>query len=210
MSFYYPCAFHARSFYEQKFVISSSPCIPEYVLPMCDLCQTFDNNSNSCPQYVRLKVEIKNSIKSAFNSMKHMMGEKNSELVQKQNQYNSNEDEHTFKESPLGESCEEVVIEASSPSPNLIHLVSYSSLVLVPARFSCSTPSHSLEFSLVKPVEEYVITDLNDDIGLVDIENNRLDERVNEFHRSLGNYKQFNSLTNSYWLCLEDMPKKVI
>ena len=68
----------------------------------------------------------------------------------------------------------------------------------------------SLKYSLVKHIDDCVITDPNDNIGLVDIENNRLDERVNEFHRSLGNYKQFNSLTNSYWLCLEDMPKKVI
>ena len=176
MSFYYPCAFHARSFYEQKFVISSSPCIPEYVLPMCDLCQTFDNNSNSCPQYVRLKVEIENSIKSAFNSIKHMMGEKNSELVQKQNQYNSNEDEHTFKESPLGESCEKVVTMVSSPAPELIDPIAHISCESIPIPFICSLPSPALEYSLMKPIDDYVITDPNDDIGLVDIEYNQLEE----------------------------------
>jgi len=73
MSFYYPCAFHTRSFYKQIFVTSSSPCIPEYVPPMCDL---FDNNFDSCPHYVRLEAEIENYIKSAFNLMKRMMGEK--------------------------------------------------------------------------------------------------------------------------------------
>ena len=38
------------------------------------------------------------------------MGKKISKLVQKQNQCNSNEDEHAFEESLLKESCEKVVI----------------------------------------------------------------------------------------------------
>jgi len=52
MSFSYPCAFHAKSFYEEKFVASSSPFTPKYIPPMCDLCYAFDHNSDSCPQYV--------------------------------------------------------------------------------------------------------------------------------------------------------------
>jgi len=48
---------------------------------------------------------------------------------------------------------------------------------------------------------DYVITDPNDDMGLVevvDIESNQLKGRVNEFYRSLGNYKWFNSLTDPH------------
>jgi len=55
-----------------------------------------------------------------------------------------------------------------------------------------------------------VIIDSNDDIDLVDIENNRLEGRVTEFYTSLGKHKWFDSLTDPYWLCLEDMPKKVM
>ena len=43
------------------------------------------------------------------------MDEKISKLIKKQNQCNYNEDEHTFEESPLGESFEKVVIEVPSP-----------------------------------------------------------------------------------------------
>ena len=43
-----------------------------------------------------------------------------------------------------------------------------------------------------------MITDSNDDIALVDIENNLLVGRVNEFYRSLGECKSFNSLTDPY------------
>ena len=54
-----------------------------------DLCYTFDHNSNSCPQYIKFKVKIENNIKSAFNSMEHMMARKFSELVQIENSINS-------------------------------------------------------------------------------------------------------------------------
>ena len=47
-----------------------------------------------------IKTKIENSIKIAFNSMEHMMGEKISKLVKEQKQCNSNEDDHTFKEPP--------------------------------------------------------------------------------------------------------------
>jgi len=60
------------------------------------------------------------------------------------------------------------------------------------------------------PIGDYVITNPNDDVGLVDIENDQLDGRVNEFYKSLGNHKWFSSLTDTYWLCLEDMPMKVM
>jgi len=175
---------------------------------MCDSCYAFDHNFDLCTQYVQLKVEIENSTKSAFNSMEHMMGEKISELVQKQNQCNFNKDEHTFEESSLGESCEKVVIKVSSPSPELIDLVAHTSCESGPAPCICSLPSPSLEYSLVKPIDDYVITDPNDDMGLVNIENNRFEGRVNEFYKSLGNYKWFNSLTDLYRLCIEGMHMK--
>ena len=97
----------------------------------------------------------------------------------------------------------------SSSSLKLINPISYNSLQLVPS-FSCSPPSPSLEYCSVKPIGDYVIIDSNDDIDLVDIENNRLEGRVTEFYTSLGKHKWFDSLTDPYWLCLEDMPKKVM
>ena len=77
----------------------------------------------------------------------------------------------------------------SSINPELIGLVSYISLELVSARFSYSAPSPSLKHSLVKPIDDYAITDPTDDLGLVGIEKQQLEGRVNEFDRSLGNYK---------------------
>ena len=57
MSFPNPCAFHARSFYEEKFVTSCVPptIIPECVPPACNLCATSDHNSYSCSQYIGLR-----------------------------------------------------------------------------------------------------------------------------------------------------------
>ena len=49
------------------------------------------------------------------------MGEKISKWVQKQNKCNSNKDERTFEKSPLGKSCEKVVIEVLSPSLECIN-----------------------------------------------------------------------------------------
>ena len=78
-------------------------------------------------------------MKIAFNSMEYMRGEKIPELVQKQNQYDSNEDEHMFKESSLAESYEEVLIKVSSPSLELIDPVTHTSIELVLARISFAT-----------------------------------------------------------------------
>jgi len=144
-----PCVFHARSSHEETFVTSyGSPTFtPKCVLLMCTLCYAFSHNSDSCPQYVQLKAKIKNSTKITFNSMEHMMGEKFSNLVQKQNQCNSSKDKHAFEGSPLGESCEEVVIGVSSLSLELIDPITHTSLKLVPARLSCSPPSPSREYS---------------------------------------------------------------
>ena len=120
------------------------------------------------------------------------MVEKILELVQKQNQCISNEYEHTLKESPLGKSCEEVVIEVLSPNLERIDPVIYASLESIPARLSCLPPSPSLEYSLVKPIGDYVITDPTNDLGLVDIEKEQLEGRSNEFDKSLRNYRGYN------------------
>ena len=83
-------------------------------LPTCNLFYAFVHNSDSCPRYIRLKVEIENSIEMTFNSMEHMMCiafNQFSELVQKQNKYNFGVEEQMFEETPLGESCEEVIGE---------------------------------------------------------------------------------------------------
>jgi len=53
-----------------------------------------------------------------------------------------------FDESSIGESCDEVVIDVSSPSLELIDRVFYSSLELVPACFSYSPASPSPELGL--------------------------------------------------------------
>ena len=59
------------------------------------------------------------------------MGEKFSKLVQKNNQCNSNKDKHAYEESPLEESCEHVIAEVSSPNPQLVNPISYTSLELI-------------------------------------------------------------------------------
>jgi len=56
-----------------------------------------------------------------------------------------------------------------------------TSLELVPAPCTWSLPSSSVEYSLLKPIDDYVITDLTDDLGLMDIEKEQLEGRANEF-----------------------------
>jgi len=58
----------------------------------------------------------------------------------------------------------------SSPSLERIDPVIHTSLESVLARLSCSPPSPSLEYSLVKPTDDYVILDPINDFGLVDNE----------------------------------------
>jgi len=60
----------------------------------------------------------------------------------------------------------------SSPAPELIDPIAHISCESIPIPFICSLPSPALEYSLMKPIDDYVITDPNDDIGLVDIEYN--------------------------------------
>ena len=104
----------------------------------------------------------------------------------------SHEDEHTFEESPLGESYEEVVIEVSSPSLELIDPITHASLESIPPCLSCSSPSASLKYSLVKPTDDYVIIVPIDDLGLMDIKKEQLEGRANELDRSLSNYRGYN------------------
>ena len=54
MYFSEPCVLHARSLYEEKIVTSyASPTfLPECVSLKCDLCYAFNDNSDSCPNYV--------------------------------------------------------------------------------------------------------------------------------------------------------------
>jgi len=60
---------------------ASATFIPECVPLTCGLCYAFNHNYNSRPHYVRLKVEIENTIKIAFNLMEHMIDEKISESI---------------------------------------------------------------------------------------------------------------------------------
>ena len=119
------CAFHATSFYDEKFMTSNVPpiIIPKSVPYMCDLCCASDHYSDSCPQYVWLRHEIENSIENAFNSMEHMMGNifnQFLELVRTQNEYNFDEEAHMFEETHWWESCTKIIVEASPISLELI------------------------------------------------------------------------------------------
>ena len=80
----------------------------------------------------------------------------------------------------------------SLTSLKLTCLVSHTSLELVPTSFSYSPPSPSIESALVKPMDHYVITDLHDDVGPVDIKTEQLNGMANEFDRFLGNYRGYN------------------
>ena len=65
----------------------------------------------------------------------------------------------------LGELHKELIVEASS-GLEFISLVSHTSLELVLASFTCSTPSPSLDYSFVKLMDYHVIASLNDDLGM--------------------------------------------
>jgi len=71
-----------------------------------------------------------------------------------------------FEDTPLKEPCKKVIIEAPPTSLKLSVLVSHASFESVPTLFTISAPSPSLGYPLVKPMDDYVITDLNDDLGL--------------------------------------------
>ena len=58
----------------------------------------------------------------------------------------------------------------SSPSLELIDPTTHTSLESVPTRLTCSPPSPSLQYSLVKLMDDYVITNPTYDLGLMDIE----------------------------------------
>ena len=55
---------------------------------------------------------------------------------------------------------------------------------LVPSPFTCSASSSSLEFSFVKAMDDCVMANLNDNLGLTDVGKERLKVRVYEFNRS--------------------------
>ena len=85
----------------------------------------------------------------------------------------------------------------SSPNLELIDYITRTFLESAPAHLSCSPPSPSLEYSLVKSTNDNVITDLANDLGLVNMEKEQSDGRANEFDRPLGNY----ALLLSLYLC---------
>ena len=102
MSFSNPCAFHAGSVYEEKFV---TPCFTPDSIPTCNLCYVVNHNFDSCPRYVRLKAEIETIIETAFNSMEHMMGEMFNQLLRlgkKRNECDFDGEEHMSEDTPLG------------------------------------------------------------------------------------------------------------
>ena len=78
-----------------------------------------------------MKAEIENSIEAAFNSIAHMVGNmfsQFSKFIQTQNEYGFDKKKQLFEETPLGESYEEVAIEALPTSLELIDPESYPHL----------------------------------------------------------------------------------
>ena len=73
-------------------------------------------------------------------------------------------------ETHLRESCKEIIVEVSPTSLKFSSPIPHTLLELIPAPFTCSPPSPSLECSLVNTMDDYVINDLDDYLGLVDIE----------------------------------------
>ena len=67
-----------------------------------------------------------------------------------------------FVETHLRESCKEIIVEVSPTSLKFSSPIPHTLLELILARFTCSTPSPSLEYSLVKPMDDYVINDIDD------------------------------------------------
>ena len=110
----------------------------------------------------------------------------------------------------LTESCEKVVFEVPSPSPELIDPIAHTSCESSLAPCTCSLPSHSLEYPLVKPTDDYITNNPTDDVGLVDIEKEQVEGRANGFDRSIGNYRRYNRFINSYYFYVEDMPKSIV
>ena len=56
MSLLDPCAFHARSYYNEQFM---EPCTTpsqshEYVSPLCISYQSSEHNTNSCPRVISM------------------------------------------------------------------------------------------------------------------------------------------------------------
>jgi len=76
----------------------------------------------------------------------------------------------------------------------LAFLPIYAYTPLVHAPITCSPLFPSLESSLVKPMDNDMMINLIDDLGLMDIEIKQVEGRINEFYRSLGSHKQFESL----------------
>ena len=215
MSFLDPFAFQARSFRGKKFV---TPCslptsIPQCFPLTCNLCYAFEHNSDSCLQYVRLRTEIKSSVETTISSMEHMIGNifnQFSELVQTHNEWNFNEEEHIFEDTPLKASCKEVIVEVPSASLELVGPISHDSLESVFTLFTCSPPSLPFYYSVVKPNDDWMITGLNNDLGPENMGIEWLKERVNEFDRYLGTYGGYNLLIGPYYFHLEDILMSVV
>ena len=55
-----------------------------------------------------------------------------------------------------------------------------------------------------------MITDPNDVLVLMHIEKEQLEGRVNEFDRSLGNYRAYNCSIDSYNFYIKDMPRSIV
>ena len=71
-----------------------------------------------------------------------------------------------FEKTPLGRSCEKVTVDMLPTSLERIGHIPRTSIELLPGPFVCSLPSSSLEYPLVKPMDDCVTTNLNDDLGL--------------------------------------------
>ena len=91
------------------------------------------------------------------------------EFVQKQNECNFDEKEQMIEETPLEDSCQEGHNRGTTYESWSYWSSIPASLELDLAPFACLASSPSFEHFLIKPMDDYVITDSNYDLGVIDI-----------------------------------------
>ena len=74
LSFVDPCAFHARSYYEEHFV---EPCAPplqvlDYTPLSCDSCQSYEYDTNFCPPVIAVAYRLEHLDHEMNNSREYM------------------------------------------------------------------------------------------------------------------------------------------
>ena len=74
-----------------------------------------------------------------------------------------------IQDTPLEESCKKVITKVPLTSLEPFNPLFDTSLKLELAPFTCLPSSHSLKYSFIKPMDDYVIAYSNDGLAIVDI-----------------------------------------